>query len=204
MVVVEAVRVTMSRGPEELQIGQGSVLNVHTLLQSRSNTFSDALMASSAPMATSSVSPPVRILIITTPALLDSYQSDTGNADTELIRAFCEHIPGFADTDVDTKPIWHLITRVAGRACVIFDYGVSETDCKPPVAAFKAAFNGSALSINQFSHPGLEKEVNDTVKISRHQRAIYGARFPSRTDLRRHSDSRENAKAVKLVSKSSM
>ena len=194
----------MSRRPEELQTGQGSILNIHTLLQSRSNTFLNALMASSTPIATSLVSPPVQILIITTPALLNSYQSNTSNTDTELIRAFYKHIPGFADTNVDTKPIQHLIIRVAGQACVIFNYSVPETDYKPPVAAFKAAFNGSALSINQFSHPGLEKEVNNTIKISRHQRAIYSARFPSQTDLRKYLDSQENAKAVKLVSKSSI
>ena len=168
MVMVEAIQVTMLRGPEELQIGQGSVLNIYTLLQSRSNTFLDALMASSTLMATSLVSPLVRILIITTPALLDSYQSNTSNTDIELIQAFYKHIPGFADTNVDTKPIWHLITRVVGRAYVIFNYGVSKTNYKPLVAIFKAAFNGLALSINQFSHLGLEKEVNNTVKILRH------------------------------------
>jgi len=69
---------------------------------------------------------------------------------------------------MDTKPIWHLITRVAGQACVIFNYSIFETNCKPPVAAFKAAFNRSALLINQFSYLGLEKEVNNTVKILRH------------------------------------
>jgi len=69
---------------------------------------------------------------------------------------------------VDIKPIWHLITKVAGRACVIFDYSVFKTNYKPPVAAFKAVFNGSALLINQFLYLGLEKEVNDTVKILRH------------------------------------
>ena len=164
---------------EELQTGQGSVLNMHTLLQSCSNTFLDTLIASSTPIVTSLVSPPVQILIITTLALLNSYQSNTSNIDIELIRAFCKHIPGFADTNMDIKPIQYLITRVAGRAYVIFNYSISKTDCKPPVAVFKAVFNRLALLINQFSYLGLEKKVNNTVKILRYQKAIYDARFPS-------------------------
>jgi hypothetical protein len=85
---------------------------------------------------------------------------------------FCKYIPGFTDTDMDTKLIWHLIIKIAGQAYIIFDYSIPKTDCKPLVAVFKAIFNRSALLINQFSHLGLEKEVNDTVKILRHQRAM--------------------------------
>ena len=179
----------MSYRPEELQIGQGSVLNIYTLLQSYSNTFLDTLMASSTPIATSSVSPPVRILIITTPALLNSYQFNTSNTDTELIQAFCKHIPGFINTNIDIKFIQYLITRVTGRACVIFNYSVPKTNYKPPVAVFKTIFNRSALLINQFLYLKLEKEVNNIIKILRHQRAIYSVRFPSQTDLQKYLDS---------------
>jgi len=49
---------------------------------------------------------------------------------------------------MDIKPIWHLITRVAGQAYIIFNYSIPETDYKPLVATFKATFNKSALLIN--------------------------------------------------------
>ena len=49
---------------------------------------------------------------------------------------------------MDTKPIWHLITRVVEQTYIIFNYGVPKTNCKPLVAAFKAAFNRLALLIN--------------------------------------------------------
>ena len=82
---------------------------------------------------------------------------------------------------VDAKCIRHLITKVARHIWIIFDYGVPENDCKPPVAAFQV-LDGSTFSTARFYHPGLEKEVNDIVDISLGR----GAKFPARTDLRQN------------------
>jgi hypothetical protein len=88
MAAADNARATMSRGSEEHQIGWGVVMNVPALLQSR-KTSSNTPMASTVARTTqSTVSPPIRVLITARPALLDSYQSDTNCADTELIHTF--------------------------------------------------------------------------------------------------------------------
>ena len=71
---------------------------------------------------------------------------------------------GFADTMVDVKPTWHLITKVARYVWIIFNYRVPENDCKPPVAVFWV-LDGSTFLTARFYHPGLEKEVNNIVDI---------------------------------------
>lgn len=79
---------------------------------------------------------------------------------------------------------------------IIFDHGVSETDHKPPVAAFEVAFDSPALLIKQFSRPRLEGWVNEFLKTSRSHEADRITTEPSRTDLRKHLDERENAKML--------
>ena len=93
---------------------------------------------------------------------------------------------------MDIKLIRHLITKVARRAWIIFDYGVPESNCTPSVAAFKV-LDGPTFSTIRFHHPGLEEQVNNTVEIWS-RRAIHAAKFPSRTDLRKDRDARENTK----------
>ncbi|KAF2176767.1 hypothetical protein K469DRAFT_721980 [Zopfia rhizophila CBS 207.26] len=195
MAVGATARVTTSRGPEEPQIGRGAAPTVPTPLQIR-KTSSNTLMApnfalTEQPPTSLLISPPIRILIITRPALLDSYRSDAAQADTELIRTFSTQTLGLAETDVDTRPVRHLITRIARHVWIIFDYGVPE-NYKPSVAAFKV-LDGPTFSTNRFQRLGLEREVNNTVEIWG-QRTTHGAKFPCRTDLRKDRDAREKAK----------
>ncbi|KAF2180917.1 hypothetical protein K469DRAFT_714108 [Zopfia rhizophila CBS 207.26] len=196
MVVADTARVTTSRGPEEPQIDRGAAPTVPTPLQTR-KTSSNALMASTfalteRPPASLLISPPIRVLIIARPALLDSYRLDAAQADTELIRTFSIQTLGLAETDVGTRLVRHLITRIARHVWIIFDYGVPENSYKPSVAAFKI-LDGPTFSTIRFQRPGLEKEVNNTVEIWG-RRTTHGAKFPSRTDLRKNQDARENVK----------
>ena len=145
----------------------------------------------SSQMASSqTISPPVRVLIRTNPTLLDFYDFDTNIADTKLIRVFSEHLLKSLDMEEDTNIIQHLLTRVARRVWIIFDYGVAAEDGEPSVIAFDIRSKESSLIIQKFQYPGLQKWVNETVKASR----VVNADLPSRTDLRKNKTSRENAR----------
>ncbi|XTI91424.1 hypothetical protein V2W45_1416684 [Cenococcum geophilum] len=115
------------------------------------------------PPASLQISPPIRVLIIARLALLDSYRSNAAQADTELIRTFSTHTLGLSENDVvmDTKLVRHLITRIARRVWIIFDYGVPD-NYKPSVAAFEV-LDGPTFLTYRFQYPGLEKQVNNTV-----------------------------------------
>jgi len=90
---------------------------------------------------------------------------------------------------VDTKPIWHLITKVVRYIWIIFNYRLPKNNYKPPVAAFWV-LNRSTFSTTRFYYLRLEKEVNDTVDILWGR----GVRFPTQTDLWKNRDAQENAK----------
>lgn len=188
---------TMSRGLEETQIGLGSapiVLTPHRTRKLSSNTpmaLPSLPPSMEVPLASVPISPPVRILIIARPTILDAYGSDTAQADTELIRAFSTQTLGIAEEDMDSRLVQHLITRIARHVWIIFDYGVPG-NFEPSVVAFQI-LDMPTFSTNRCQHPGLEQEVNDTVELWG-QRITHGVKFPCRTDLRKNRDARENGK----------
>lgn len=138
------------------------------------------------------ISCPVRVLLITRPAVLDYYQPrTTGDADTTLIYLVSKQMTG---SDLDSKSVKHLITRIAGRVWIIFDFGDLQDRHEPPVRAFSVKLDQSGLSITCYEHPQIENVVNGTVEISKKRRLAFGAGFPSRTDLRKHQAARDNAK----------
>ncbi|KAK2754524.1 hypothetical protein FQN54_006925 [Arachnomyces sp. PD_36] len=125
-------------------------------------------MAPSTPM----MSRPVRVLLITRPAVLDYYQPRTaanvaGDADTSLIYLVSKQLTG---SELDPKSIHHLITRVAGRVWIIFDFGELQNICEPPVCAFSVKLDRSGLRISSYEHPKVENVVNSTVEISKQRR----------------------------------
>ena len=154
-----------------------------------------SMTSSSTPMIS-----PIRVLLITRPAVLDYYQPRTtttttatpdGDADTTLISLVSKQMTG---TDVEPKSVHHLITRIAGRVWIVFDLGDLQDRCDPPVRALNVQLDRSGLSISRYEHPQIENVVNDTVKISKKRRLSFGADFPSRTDLRKHQAARDSAK----------
>ena len=199
----------MSRGEEELLIGREAARIVlilhqiqceqnfqlaakkanhtlkHPFLHPRNAEFYSCHLKMASPQT---ISPPVRVLLRTNPTLLDFYSFDTNIADTKLIRDFSKLKSH--DMKEDTNIKQHLLTRVARRVWIIFDYGVAAEDGEPSVIAFDIRSNESSLIIQKLQYPGLQKRVNETVKASR----AVNADLPSRTDLRKNKTSRENAR----------
>jgi hypothetical protein len=87
----------------------------------------------------------------------------------------------------------HLITRIAKRVWIVFDYGVPNDDRQPRVAAFNVNLVGGALSISEFKAP--EAYVNGIVQTREVQNATHNWQFPSRTDLRPEPDALGNTRS---------
>ena len=65
---------------------------------------------------------------------------------------------------MDIKLIQHLIIKVVRHTWIIFDYSIPKSNCTPLMAVFKV-LDRSTFLIIRFHHPGLEEQVNNTIKI---------------------------------------